>query len=459
MLPRGGPAAAASHGGPRLRAAGRLPVLAPCGSAAHGPHASGAASGPFAQSRRRFRFSRGRSRARRWASLGAAVARGLAPGLPGLAGARRRRAGRRQAAAVATARRHPGPRRSVGRAEPRPARSRVTRCFTHRAGRDSGRRPTWAPAHDRPTVQTSSDAVHADLPVLGTGLRHVGRRASGGPSLGASRAPCCGGASRQPSARPSRSGAARRPARGAGAALRSRPPHSGARPAPPPLSGAGRAPACRSPVLRDISEVRCQAAAERRWNARVRCRAGRLQAVVSWPRNLLNRCRWAWRFQSPAARRASKWRRAPGRAAQRGKRPDRPDRSEPPVLDMPVCHNDFLAAGAGDRADPAKAFNPRASAKRVRSSPISASTRAPAKFPSPGKLVMIVGVRVLLKMGDRRHGQLLDGRTGGLELAQQRPQLNTHRVFHYRRLMQVGVGEHRRAAARRRGRGHGGGRP
>jgi hypothetical protein len=30
------------------------------------------------------------------------------------------------------------------------------------------------------------------------------------------------------------------------------------------------------------------------------------------------------------------------------------------------------------------------------------------------------GVRVLLKMGDRRLGELLDGRAGGVELAQSR---------------------------------------
>lgn len=38
---------------------------------------------------------------------------------------------------------------------------------------------------------------------------------------------------------------------------------------------------------------------------------------------------------------------------------------------------------------PAYAFSPRASAKRLRSSPISASTRAPSWTPRPGKLTMI----------------------------------------------------------------------
>ena len=49
----------------------------------------------------------------------------------------------------------------------------------------------------------------------------------------------------------------------------------------------------------------------------------------------------------------------------------------------------FLPLARVIGADPAKALSPRASAKRVRSSPISASTRAPASFPRPGKLVMI----------------------------------------------------------------------
>ena len=37
-----------------------------------------------------------------------------------------------------------------------------------------------------------------------------------------------------------------------------------------------------------------------------------------------------------------------GGAAQRCQRPDRPHRGQASVFDMPVCHNDFLATGAGD---------------------------------------------------------------------------------------------------------------
>ena len=45
----------------------------------------------------------------------------------------------------------------------------------------------------------------------------------------------------------------------------------------------------------------------------------------------------------------------------------------------------FLPLARVIGADPAKALSPRASAKRERSSPISASTRAPVSFPRPGK--------------------------------------------------------------------------
>lgn len=78
-----------------------------------------------------------------------------------------------------------------------------------------------------------------------------------------------------------------------------------------------------------------------------------------------------------------------GRAAQGGHCPDGADRGEPLVVGMPVQYNSFLVAGTVDGAEPAKALSPRASAKRRRSSPSSASTRAPASFPRPGKLVMI----------------------------------------------------------------------
>ena len=74
-----------------------------------------------------------------------------------------------------------------------------------------------------------------------------------------------------------------------------------------------------------------------------------------------------------------------GGGAQRAQSPDRADGCQAAVFDVSVQHHGFLAAGAGDRRGPAKALSPRASAKRERSSPISASTRAPVSFPRPGK--------------------------------------------------------------------------
>ena len=54
---------------------------------------------------------------------------------------------------------------------------------------------------------------------------------------------------------------------------------------------------------------------------------------------------------------------------------------------------------------------------------------------------MISASGVSVKMGDRRLGQLVDGGAGGVELAQQRGEVNAHRGFDVGRLVQVGVGE------------------
>jgi hypothetical protein len=56
--------------------------------------------------------------------------------------------------------------------------------------------------------------------------------------------------------------------------------------------------------------------------------------------------------------------------------------------------------------------------------------------------VFVSSVRVLLKMGNRRLGQPVGGHARGLKLAQQRGQLNPHRVLHHGRWVQVGAGEH-----------------
>jgi hypothetical protein len=72
-------------------------------------------------------------------------------------------------------------------------------------------------------------------------------------------------------------------------------------------------------------------------------------------------------------------------AVQRCQHPDRADRGQAPVLICRCFTTVFFPLARVIGADLAKAFNPRASAKRARSSPISASTRAPARFPRPGK--------------------------------------------------------------------------
>jgi hypothetical protein len=73
-----------------------------------------------------------------------------------------------------------------------------------------------------------------------------------------------------------------------------------------------------------------------------------------------------------------------------GERPDPSGGSQSVVLDrrwvMEMEGPDARVMGA----DPAWAFSARASANRVRSSPISATTRAPVESAKPRKLVMIV---------------------------------------------------------------------
>jgi hypothetical protein len=47
-----------------------------------------------------------------------------------------------------------------------------------------------------------------------------------------------------------------------------------------------------------------------------------------------------------------------GRGAQRSQGPDRADRGQAPVFDVPVQHHGFLAAGAGDRRGAGEGFQP-----------------------------------------------------------------------------------------------------
>ena len=45
-------------------------------------------------------------------------------------------------------------------------------------------------------------------------------------------------------------------------------------------------------------------------------------------------------------------------AAQRCQRPDRPDRGQATVFDMPMCHNGFLPASTGDWGRSGERFQP-----------------------------------------------------------------------------------------------------
>jgi hypothetical protein len=76
-------------------------------------------------------------------------------------------------------------------------------------------------------------------------------------------------------------------------------------------------------------------------------------------------------------------------AAGGNERPDESEGGKPVVLHVPVGDADAAPRSFVTGADPAKAFNARASTNRVRSSPISASSRAPVRAASPTNEVMI----------------------------------------------------------------------
>jgi hypothetical protein len=131
-----------------------------------------------------------------------------------------------------------------------------------------------------------------------------------------------------------------------------------------------------------------------------------------------------------------------GRGAQRRQRPDRADGGQAPVFDMPMQHNSFLAAGAGDRRRTGESFQPAGVSEAGAVVANLGQYPGAGQLPQAGKAGDDRGVRVLLKMGDRRLGQLIGGCTSGIELAQQCGQLDAHRVFDRGWLVQVGVGEH-----------------
>ena len=127
--------------------------------------------------------------------------------------------------------------------------------------------------------------------------------------------------------------------------------------------------------------------------------------------------------------------------AQRGQRPDRADGGQAPVFDMPVHDNGFLAAGAGDGCGSGVGFEPAGVGEAGAVIADLGEHPGTGEHPQPGEAGDDLGVRVPLKMGDRRLGQLIGGGAGGVELAQQRAQLDAHRVLHDRWLVQVGAGE------------------
>ena len=129
------------------------------------------------------------------------------------------------------------------------------------------------------------------------------------------------------------------------------------------------------------------------------------------------------------------------RRTQRSQRPDRPDGGQASVFDMPVQHNGFLAAGAGDRCGSGERFEPAGVGEAGAVVADLGQHPGTGELPQTGEAGDDLGVRVLLKMGDRRLGELVGSGAGRVELTQQRGEVDAHRVFDLLWLMQVGVGE------------------
>src|SRR5882757_1534532 len=108
---------------------------------------------------------------------------------------------------------------------------------------------------------------------------------------------------------------------------------------------------------------------------------------------------------------------------QRCQSPDRADSVEATVFDMPVQNNGFLATGTGDRRRSGERFE--ATGVGETGAVIADLSEHPGtgKHPQTGEAGDDLGVRVPLKMGDRRLGECIGGGAGGVELAQQRDQV------------------------------------
>jgi hypothetical protein len=108
---------------------------------------------------------------------------------------------------------------------------------------------------------------------------------------------------------------------------------------------------------------------------------------------------------------------------------------------MPVQDNGFLAAGAGDGSRSGESLQSAGISEAGAVITDLGEHPGAGQHPQAGEAGDDFGVRVVLKMGDRRLSKRVGGGAGGLELAQQRGQVNAHRLFHDRGLVQVGVGE------------------
>ncbi len=108
-----------------------------------------------------------------------------------------------------------------------------------------------------------------------------------------------------------------------------------------------------------------------------------------------------------------------GRRPQRREGPDRADRGETPILDMAVQHYGFLAAGAGDRCGSGEGFESAGISEAGAVIADLGEYPGAGQHPQAGEAGDDLGVRVLVKMGDRRLGEISSGGAGGLELTQQ----------------------------------------
>ena len=127
-----------------------------------------------------------------------------------------------------------------------------------------------------------------------------------------------------------------------------------------------------------------------------------------------------------------------GTGAQRTDRPGVPDRGQAPVLDMPVHHDDFSTAGAGDRGGAGVGLQSAGVGEAGAVVSDLGEHPGAGQQPEPWEANNDLGVRVLLKMGLSRLLQLITSGAGGLELGQQRGQLQPHRVLHQSGLTQLG---------------------